>query len=106
MSVRFDDCDCELKFSQYANRRVAISLVDAHTGEPVATATVNVPDAACPSGCVFIKDWGDNAGVLAALTAAGVVRDAGTRVPCGFEQADLCYLRMDPATKKKVEVAS
>ena len=42
-TVRFLDTDCTVMKHRYANGRVALSLIDGEG--PVATATVNLPDA-------------------------------------------------------------
>lgn len=49
-------------------------------GEPLTVASVNLAPAyglVPAEGCIFIKDYGENAGLAAALTLAGVVRLTG-----------------------------
>jgi hypothetical protein len=41
---------------------------------------------------VAIKDYAENTGMLAALTAAGVVEATGTRITVGLAEAHLCRL--------------
>ncbi len=94
--VTFLDVECEVVFGRYASSRgaddrIAIDLV-CPDGEHMATATVNLPDEPLPEGCVFIKDWSENAGMVAALEAAGIVKDTGLRVPTGFTAAKVCKL--------------
>lgn len=40
-------------------------------GEPWTTASVNMGH--CPDGCMFIKDWSENEGMVEALKEAGVI---------------------------------
>lgn len=48
-------------------------------------ATVDyLPDVPLAPHEVLIKDYSENQGMLAALMAAGIVRDTGRRVACGF----------------------
>jgi len=71
--VSFKSWDCHVKFGQYANGRIAIRLVGAHDGEPIATATVNVPEISVEHGNVLVKDYSENEGMLDALVHAGIV---------------------------------
>ncbi len=94
--VLFNRFACTPTFHRYADGDgIAIRLVDVEDGSPVATATVNstVP---VPVGCVAIKDWSENAGMLAACLAAGLVADTGVRIRCDFASAPLCRLLAPP----------
>ncbi len=77
---------------QYENGRVAIRLLHAEDGDPVAVATVNLPDEQLGEDEVFIKDWSENEGMLKFLTENNIVVDTGRRVPCGFVEAAVCKL--------------
>ena len=70
--VRFCGEDCQVKVSKYDNFRTALRLVTL-SGEPMCTATVNLPDRDLEINEVFIKDYSENEGVLGALQIAGVV---------------------------------
>ena len=94
--VKFKDWECGLEFSKYQNGRIAILLVDTTDGSPVTTASVNLPDEPLNDGEVFIKDWSENQGVLAALVAAGIVEDTGRTVRTGFVQANIVRILVDP----------
>jgi hypothetical protein len=82
--IRFKQWDCVIEKSKYANGRTALILNDAHNGEQIAVATVNLPDVACGPNQVFIKDYSENEGMLAALEAAGVVKATGQTVNSGY----------------------
>lgn len=95
-TVQFQEWTCIAEFRRYRHGGgVAIYLVDATDGQPVATATIN-PETPVPEGCVAIKDWSENTGTLAALIAAGLVEDTGRRIPCAYTEAALCRLRVTP----------
>ena len=68
-TVRFLDTDCTVMKHRYANGRVALSLIDGEG--PVATATVNLPDATLGKNEILVKDWAENRGLLQALVEAG-----------------------------------
>lgn len=54
MRVNFAETVCNVTFETYAEgHRTAIELVDAATGEYVATATVNVPEVPLCEGEVL-----------------------------------------------------
>jgi hypothetical protein len=82
--VRFRDWDWTVEKLHYGNGRVALQLIDAVDGEPIATATVNLPDIPAEPDEVFIRDFSENEGMLAALAQAGVVQPTGEIVRSGF----------------------
>lgn len=82
--VQFHGIDCEVEQRVYANGRMALVLVDAKDREQVAVATVNLPEAPLRPGEVFIKDYSENEGMLAALEKAGIVQATGETVRLGF----------------------
>lgn len=94
--VTFDGFDCVLEFENYSsNDRVAITLIEKGTGEPVATATVNIPDADVPAGHVLIKNYSENVpeegdDMLTVLVNAGVISKPIRTV--GNMRAPLCKL--------------
>lgn len=60
----------------YSNGRTVIRLVGAHEsdwGEPILTASVNLPDLDCPKGEAWIKDYSENEGVKDWLIAEGLI---------------------------------
>ena len=90
-TVNFLNTPCRLGFGRYRNGRLAIALYDTH-GAPFATATINVPAMPLAPNQVLIKDYDENAGLLAALEDAGIVRPTGVRCRLGYVQADVCQL--------------
>lgn len=92
LTVKFRGETCDVQFSHYHDgRRVAILLV-CQDGEPMASATVNLPDEPLEAGHVFIKDWSENAGIAAVLQQAGIIADTGRRVPAGHDEAIVAKL--------------
>jgi hypothetical protein len=75
----------------YHNGRTAIRLTSS-IGEPLMTATVNLPEVNLDKNQVLIKDWSENEGVLACLTTAGIIENTGLTVPTGFCHANICRL--------------
>lgn len=62
-------------------------------GEPIATATVNLPELALEPGEVFIKTWSENENMLPFLIANGIVEPTGKRVnPTPYVTAEICRL--------------
>lgn len=50
----------------------------------IATATVFLAGQPAAEGCVWIKDWSENSGMLATLIAAGVIEPTGRTAASGF----------------------
>lgn len=99
--VEFLGEKCRVDTGVYANGRLAIRLTIEETGEPMATATVNVPDCTLDEDEVLIKDWSENEGMVDALVKAGIVVDTGVTWPCGFTHANVCrVVDMDALLKE------
>lgn len=109
--VKFRTWECWIDFSgRYApqnNQEHGGWVLRLRMKEPpvddtdlVATATVHVDlgddfetaEWLSSGTFVLIKDWAENAGVLAALIAGGVVEDTNERISTGYEDAALCHL--------------
>lgn len=90
--VRFRNWDCIVRKRRYDNGRPALQLIDAGDGSPIATATINLPDEPLGRNQVFIKDYSENEGMLAALVAAGVVEPTGQTVRSGYVEVPVCEL--------------
>ena len=95
-TVQFREWTCHVILDRYQNGRIALSLVDANNGEPVATATCNIPELPLEDHEVFIKDYSENEGMLATLEKAGIVRNTGQYVTSGFVKIPVCELLIDP----------
>lgn len=92
--VKFKGWDCIVQLEKYENDRTAICLVDAYDGEPVATATVNLPEESLPDGYVHIKEWSENRGITIDLEKAGIIEATGIKILVGpyGSYANLCKL--------------
>ena len=90
--MKFKKWDCAVELGQYSNGRLAISLVSAHSdedldiyqGEPIATATVNVPEITVNASQVIIKDYSENEGILKFLQDNGFVSEKTKTHSLGF----------------------
>jgi hypothetical protein len=94
--VKWDGHTLQVGLSRYLdNDRIAIVLFRGH--EHYTTATANVPDAVdLAANEVLVKDYMSHHGLLAALVAAGIVRDTGRRVSTGFVTIPVATLLIDP----------
>lgn len=90
-NVKFKDWNCKLRFRKYQNGRTAIELVDAINGEPIAMATVNIPECALEEDEVIIKNYSENEGMLDALIGAGII-ERTNKVGTGFNCV-ICKLK-------------
>lgn len=70
----------------YSNGAPAIELtcVDDVYEEPLATATVNLPNDMPAAGCVWIRNSEENEGMLQLLVDAGVVEPTGRTTTSGW----------------------
>jgi hypothetical protein len=72
--VTFRGWNCRVVRGSYGHsERIALSLYDLTDGEPVATASVNLPEIVLGPDEVIIKDYSENEGMLDTLILAGVI---------------------------------
>lgn len=74
--------DVILDATTYPNGSTALVLLDTD-GQQLGVATVAL-DELPDDGNVFIKDWSENSGLLAALQRAGIVGSVIRAIPTGF----------------------
>lgn len=90
--------ECDVYFSKYQNNdRVAIQLVEKETGEPYATASVNLVNQDLEPHEVAIKDYSEGEGMLNDLVAAGIVEDTGKEVGSGYVMIPIARLLKFPS---------
>lgn len=77
---------------QYSNRRLALTLEDPITGDPWATATVNLPQEDLPDGYAFMHGYSENEGLPEALAKAGVIELTGKKVKTGFVEVEIAKI--------------
>lgn len=90
--VKFKKWDCKVVKEHYNNLVIALCLYDVNTNEPVAIATVNLPQYGLESSddnLTFIKNWAENEGILECLVENGIVEDLDRKVPTGNVWANL-----------------
>lgn len=87
--------NCELHWAKYNNNNRPALRIFLPTGEPLLTASVNVPEANIPEDHILIKDWSENAGILDELIRHNIVENTHNIVSCGFAVAHLCKI-IDP----------
>lgn len=95
LTVHFAGLECDVYRTTYPHGgATALFLDDVRDRSPIATATVNVPEAnhVLDSGTVLIKDYSECEGMMDALESAGIVRDTGETIPIGFTYAKVARL--------------
>ena len=80
--MQFAGYEAVIQRSTYTNGSVRLTLAKT-SGTPLAVATTAL-DELPAEGNVFIKDWGENMGMLAALQSAGIVGEVVREIRSGF----------------------
>lgn len=86
--IMWNDFKCCVTIEPYkvhdyqGGEHFAIMLDDADTNEPVAVATINIPDEDINKDEVIIKDYSENEGILSTLISAKIIS-----VPVRFTRA-------------------
>lgn len=91
-AVRYEHWNCKAVLQRQHNGRPVIVLVDRTDESQIAVATVNVPEISLADDEIVVKDYSENAGMLAALADAGILIDTGKIVPLGHAVGKLCRL--------------
>lgn len=75
IKVKFKKWNCLAEFGRYRNNnRISIQLIEEKTGEPIATASVNLPSInGIMDNHIAIKDYSENEGMVEALKKAGII---------------------------------
>lgn len=89
-TVKFQDWECIVEKNEYIRGGIALCLVDAHDGEPVATATVFLDGIPLDKNEVIIKDYSENEGMLDAMLKQGVVKLTGKTVNTVIGLVPIC----------------
>ena len=87
--------NCSFRIGKYRDGGLALS-VDQHMdgyAEPLLTVTVNLAEP-IPEGCIAVKDYSENEGVLDCLQELGIVTEVVSWVPSGYVMIPIC--RYDP----------
>ena len=100
MNVTFNDSECTLDYAFYENGRTALLLLDATDGQPVATASVNIPEVPLEDDEIAIKDYSENEGMYNVLNAAGVISQPVSFIENGFVVIPVCKLLLVQPTVK------
>ena len=89
--VQFRGWTCRVERASYGHTdRIALTLSDVEDGEPVAVATINLPELALAADEVVIKDYSENEGMLATLVAAGVISAPLRAIPLQYVTVYVC----------------
>lgn len=95
VSLKYYQGEISLRFGWYYNGRTALTLLDPQ-GQPIATATTNLPEEPLAPNEVFIKSWSENQGMCEALEALGIIGPTVDHVRTGFVQATKHRLLISP----------
>lgn len=91
--ISFKSWNCFLSLGYYgAGNRLAIQLLSDEEnadkgvfyGEPIAVATVNLPEVPLKENEIIIKDYSENSGMLEALKKSGFISDTKREITSGF----------------------
>lgn len=90
--LKFRNWNCNVCKVVYSNHRTAICLTDVETGEPILTATVNIPEEVIEKDEVIIKNYSENEGILDTLVKNKIVSTPIRFVNIGYVTVPICKL--------------
>lgn len=91
MESKYCNEDVELKLGVYGDGSLAMKGFSLY-GEPMFKATVCVEGEVPSEGCVFLKGWSENEGIVECLVKAGIVELTKRVMPIGFCVAEEALL--------------
>lgn len=86
---------CIVRLNKYGNGRHAIQLFVKDTGEPMATASVHLPEFYMRDNYIAFKTYGGNEGLLEKLQCAGIVGGCLYFINTTFMDFPVCELLVD-----------
>ena len=87
--VEFRGWTCVAKVLHYNNGSKAIQLYDANDGDPVATASINIPEWTQRENEIFIKEYSENSGITESLVKAKIIEPDYRTIPYGPYRAPI-----------------
>jgi hypothetical protein len=90
--IKFKNWDCKVNFFAYSNKRTAIELSDIDDGQPIAIATINVPEIELEKDEVIIKNYSENEGILDCLIDNHILIKTGKKIEIGYVTCEICKL--------------
>ena len=102
LEVDFQGFRCQLLMDRFADGSLCLTLVDLDENDQIARATVAVPAHPPTPGFIYVKDYGENEGMLDALCAAGVVTDTGRRLTVGM--SEVAIAQVPPSIRKQYDL--
>jgi hypothetical protein len=101
VEVDFAGYHCQLLLDRYREGGLCLRLVNMDEFDRIAIATACLPDDPPPPGCIYIKDYSENQGMLQTLCHAGVITDTGERVSTGY--TELAIARLAPRIEQQFQ---
>ncbi len=96
-TVIFLDQECNVHIGKYqSNDRFSISLSIKETGEPMATATSNIPELFIARNHVAIKTYGGNEGLMEILQLNEIISSQDYVIESTFKDFPVCRILVDP----------
>jgi hypothetical protein len=88
---RFLEYDCTVSKDKYGDGSLALQVWTLNH-EPLCRASLNLSNFGIipPDDHIYVKDYAENQGILAALIDAEIVEPTGVTFCLGFEAAYLC----------------
>ena len=94
LKTKYADTMVYLDFHIYTNGTPAIRALSALNGDLVMTLTVAIEGVIPDEGCVLLKDWSENEGVVGCLVKEGIVELTGRQFSTGYVFAKEAKLLM------------
>lgn len=89
---QMDPVQVVIRKGLYGDHRTALELLEYETGEPYMVVTASLPHEWIPPGCVIVKNWSENEGILEELQRVKVLGDVKFQIATGFVKADVVEL--------------
>lgn len=95
IKTKYINEEAHVVLGQYANGALAIQLI-SEIGEPLSTATVNLPDRVPAEGNIFIKNYRENEGMAKALKDAQIVTKIVALHDAGYVKEGVVEAKLNP----------
>lgn len=81
-----------IQLGKYRNGQTSVQLIDAEDGQPVATASIAMPELSLEDNQIVVKDYSENEGMLDFLLENSIIEMCSEYVETGYHVSSVVKL--------------
>lgn len=81
-----------IQLGKYRNGQTSVQLIDAEDGQPVATASIAMPELSLEDNQIVVKDYSENEGMLDFLLENSIIEMCSEYIETGYNISSVVKL--------------